>query len=377
MCPGSVYGTDELLIYNHGQSVHLFHVKSKQQVVKLNQRVLGYDLRTNGFIFMSVGGDLTLFDAGKFQIYTNPCLNSVSSIPIAWVLVCTSNVLLLGTTLHRLMSVRDGIITSSCRIPHRSEFITKDSETSVSVFGECVRSTFSYPVLCLVESVLGDENDSSEVVKQLRVSCDSLIQKELTQINILSSSRASKTEFLVDIWNKLFDLSTDHSDSSTLDDSGSQSTSSSSPGRSPKRTRREASALYLAPQPQPYYQLPAPPMLSMKTSLFLLPQGGYRVYCRDPRLPLHKDGAPVNSQEGSGRVAFALGNYNASSQGGRLEVAPWGAAYQDTEITFVYSEELEKKVRTAFENSAQTTSDDIHVLDALAELLSLIVGIRE
>ena len=271
ICPTAVYGTAEFLIYNDKKSCHLYHLNSGKLSVKLNHQLFGYECRTKSYIFKSVDGLHFYLTSTKFHSYKSLCLNSVSSLPIAWVTILSAHALVLGTSLNRVMYVYDGIIKSHFRLSHPIEHINPVSEIVVAVSGCGISTDLSVPVLGPVKVSEQDDEGMSAAIQQLVLSCDNHISKQLNGLNKLHRRHERKVEFLAEIWNKLFELNGISKIEQTVSDD-----------HTPKRRKTVGSFISSNfTGKQLPYQIPIWPNTSTETSSFLESDRTVTSYCTD------------------------------------------------------------------------------------------------
>jgi hypothetical protein len=276
-CPAAVYVASNFLIYNDNVSCHLHNLKSGKLSMKLNHKIFGFDFRTESYIFKVADGTHVCLNCSKFKRYNNLSLNSVTSLPISWVSVISSHSLVLGTTIRRVMYVYNGIIKSHLRLPHSIEHISPTSDIQIRVTGSCVSTDLSVPVLGLVRLPESETEALSSAMKQLVVSCDNHIRKQLTGLNKLHRRHENKVEFLVDIWNKLFELT---------DVSGREQNVASDHTTKKRKIECPANDLSRFHVKQLPYQIPILPNLSTVVSLFLESDRAVTAHCSDASKPL-------------------------------------------------------------------------------------------
>ena len=344
-CPSAVYATSDFLIYNDKKSCHLYHVKSGKQSVKLNHKLVGFDFRTDSYILKLSDESHVYLNSVKLKPYKNLCLKSVTSLPITWVSVLSSSCLTLGTSYNRVMFVRDGIIKSHFKLCHSIEYILPVSDIQIRVSGSGVVSEMSVPVLGLVTNPEVEEGDVSSAMRQLSVSCDNHIKKQLTELNKLCFRKEKKVEFLTDIWNKLFEM-----EDTCVGEDNSFSNHES------KRRKVEGLSTSSARDQLPY-QIPIPPNTSTQTSTYTQSDTNISVYCSDiaePLLGSHGDYV----RDGSECVQLSR-----------------NCQFEDThdpEITPEFSE----KLRRMFAEALVSSKND-PMIDSLAHLTNMVLAIDE
>ena len=265
-CPSAVYYNSDTLIYNSETTCCFFNLKSGKTSVSINHAVVGYDFRSMKYIFRKEINSFLEVRFSKFQSYKNDCLNSVGSLPISWVSVVSDRALVLGTSLNRVMYVYDGIITSNYGLPHDIQFITKGCDLRVNVVGGSSSTSLTVPVLgpCKLS---GEQAGTPH--GQLVQSCDSLIKNEMRTLHNLYRVYEKKLDFLVDVWNELFEFGETDTDL-----------------RASKR-RKGASLLQREKNLETqFYQIPRAPKRFARTSTFIDSSSNITVYCSNPKLPV-------------------------------------------------------------------------------------------
>ena len=348
-CPDAVYATQDSLIYNDKKSCHLFHLKSEKQSVKLNHQLIGYDFQTDNYILKLTDETHVYLNSGKLKPYKNLCLNSVTSLPITWVSILSSSCLILGTSYRRVMYVRDGIIRSHFKLSHSIEHVLPISDIQISVSGSCVVTEMSVPVLGVLTSPDVEEGNVSSAMRQLAVSCDNHIKKQLTELNKLYLRKEKKVEFLGDIWNKLFELNQDNivSERNTFSDHESKR----------RKLQGLSSSSVDSPGQQLPFQIPIPPNTSTRTSSYIQSDSTVSVYCSDV----------------SGPLLGSRGDYSSDSSDCMKfsRDCPFEKTH-DVKIT----PEFREKLRKMFAEALVSGQDD-PMIDSLAHLANIALAIDD
>ena len=344
-CPCAVYATSDFLIYNDKKSCHLYHVKSGKQSAKLNHQIVGFDFRTDSYILKLSDESHVYLNSVKLKPYKNVCLKSVTSLPITWVSVLSSSCLTLGTSYNRVMFVRDGIIKSHFKLSHSIEYILPVSDIQIRVSGSGVVSEMSVPVLGLVTNPEVEEGDISSAMRQLSVSCDNHIKKQLTELNKLYFRKEKKVEFLTDIWNKLFEI-----EDTCVGEDNSFSNHES------KRRKVEGLSTSSARDQLPY-QIPIPPNTSTQTSTYTQSDNNLSVYCSDVAEPL-------------------LGSHGDYVRGGTECVQlSRNCQFENTHDPNI-TPEFSEKLRRMFAEALVSGKND-PMIDSLAHLTNMVLAIDE
>ena len=334
-CPPAVYCNSDTLIYNSDNSCYFHNSESGKQLVNVRHAVLGYDFRNMRYIFRKKN-EFSELRSSKLQPYQNDCLNSVGSLPISWVSIFSDNLLILGTSLKRVMYVYDGIITSHYGLPHVIQYIAKTDDLRVVVFGSSFKTELSIPVLALCTSVC---EQSSAPIGQLVQSCDNLIQNEMRNLHNLHRLYEKKTDFLVGVWNKLFGIRIDKTETF----SGS-------------KRKRQDSSKDLLPQSDEnmkLYQIPRAPSRFARTSTFTNPCDQITVFCSDPTRKIFGDNGPCDMQ------CLKLQSLS-SARTVSIEISP----------------EFKEKLRMMFAEAFILRPNSFEV-DALAHLVYIVMSIDD
>ena len=348
-CPVAVYSSPDFLIHNDTKSCYLYHLKSGKLSVKLNHQLIGYDFRTKSYIFKTAdGAHAYLKDSPILKPYNNPCLNSVTSLPISWVTVISAHSLILGTSLSRVMYVYDGIIKSHFRLPHSIDHISPTSDIQIRVSGSCVSTDLTLPVLGLVRTPeQGDSGEVSGAMQQLVVSCDNHIRKQLVDLNRLHCRHEKKVDFLAEIWNKLFELNNV--------DGGVQDFSANRVTKKRKIENVISSSLDLNVTQLPF-QLPISPNTSTEISIFLESDRTISAYCTDVFKPLLStcNGLPCDYSE--------------------FVTLPRSLRFGETKYDVKLTTEFRENLRKMFAEALVSGQDDLMV-DTLAHLTKIVLAI--